>query len=39
MPLEERRLHMVARWEETSAVHGSGEQVGTKLQRIVHESN
>jgi group II intron reverse transcriptase/maturase len=38
MPLEERKLHMSARCEETSAVHGSGEPVATKLQRIAEKA-
>ena len=38
MLLEERKLHMVARCEETSAVHGSGEPVETKLQRIAEKA-
>jgi RNA-directed DNA polymerase len=38
MPLEERKLHMSARCEETSAVHGSGEPVETKLQRIAEKA-
>jgi RNA-directed DNA polymerase len=38
MLLEERRLHMVARREETSAVHGSGEPVATKLRRIAEKA-
>jgi group II intron reverse transcriptase/maturase len=38
MPLEERKLHMSARCEETLAVHGSGEPVGTKLQRIAEKA-
>jgi group II intron reverse transcriptase/maturase len=38
MPLEGRRLHMVARCEETSAVHGNGEPVATKLQRIAEKA-
>src|SRR5664279_355359 len=38
MPLEGRRLHMVARCEETSAVHRNGEPVATKLQRIAEKA-
>jgi RNA-directed DNA polymerase len=38
MLLEERRLHMVARSEETLAVHGSGEPVETKLRRIAEKA-
>jgi RNA-directed DNA polymerase len=38
MPLEERRLHMGARGEETSAVHSSGEPVETKLHRIAEKA-
>src|SRR3989339_1545995 len=38
MLLEGRRLHMVARCEETLAVHGSGEPVETKLQRIAEKA-
>jgi RNA-directed DNA polymerase len=38
MPLEERRLHVVARCEETSAVHRGGEPVVTKLQRIAEKA-
>jgi group II intron reverse transcriptase/maturase len=38
MPLEERRLHMVAWCEETLAVHGSGEPVATKLHRIAEKA-
>jgi len=38
MPLEGRRLHMVARCEETLAVHGSGEPVDTKLCRIAEKA-
>jgi RNA-directed DNA polymerase len=38
MLLEGRRLHMVARSEETSAVHGSGEPVETKLHRIAEKA-
>jgi RNA-directed DNA polymerase len=38
MPLEERRLHMGARSEETSAVHSSGEPVETKLHRIAEKA-
>ncbi len=38
MLLEERRLHMVARCEETSAVLGSGEPVRTKLHRIAEKA-
>jgi len=38
MLLEGRRLHMVARCEETSAVHGSGEPVETKLHRIAEKA-
>src|SRR3990172_3155315 len=38
MPLEERKLHMSARCEETLAVHGSGEPVATKLQRIAEKA-
>jgi RNA-directed DNA polymerase len=34
MPLEERRLHMSARSEETSTVLRSGEAMETKLRRI-----
>jgi len=39
MLLEERRLHMVARGEETSAVHRSGEPVETKLLRIAEKAH
>jgi group II intron reverse transcriptase/maturase len=38
MLLEERRLHMGARSEETSAVHSSGEPVVTKLHRIAEKA-
>jgi group II intron reverse transcriptase/maturase len=38
MLLEERRLHMVARSEETLAVHSSGEPVETKLHRIAEKA-
>ena len=38
MLLEERRLHMGARSEETSAVHRSGEPVETKLHRIAEKA-
>ena len=38
MLLEERRLHMVARSEETSAVHRSGELVETTLHRIAEKA-
>jgi group II intron reverse transcriptase/maturase len=38
MLLEERRLHMGARSEETSAVHSSGEPVATKLHRIAEKA-
>src|SRR5665647_2055429 len=38
MLLEERRLHMVARREATSAVLGSGEPVATKLRRIAEKA-
>jgi group II intron reverse transcriptase/maturase len=38
MPLEERKLHMSALCEETLAVHGSGEPVATKLQRIAEKA-
>jgi RNA-directed DNA polymerase len=38
MLLEGRRLHMVERGEETSAVHGSGEPVETKLHRITEKA-
>jgi group II intron reverse transcriptase/maturase len=38
MLLEERRLHMVAPREETSAVHRSGDPVGTKLRRIAEKA-
>ena len=38
MLLEERRLHMGARSEETSAVHRSGEPVATKLHRIAEKA-
>jgi len=38
MLLEERRLHMVARGEETSAVHRSEEPVATKLRRIAEKA-
>jgi RNA-directed DNA polymerase len=38
MLLEERRLHMVALREETSAVHRSGDPVGTKLRRIAEKA-
>jgi len=38
MLLEERRLHMEARGEETPSVHGSGEPVATKLRRIAEKA-
>ena len=38
MPLERRRLHVVARCEETSAAHRGGEPVATKLQRIAEKA-
>jgi group II intron reverse transcriptase/maturase len=38
MLLEERRLHMVALREETSAVRRSGDPVGTKLRRIAEKA-
>jgi group II intron reverse transcriptase/maturase len=38
MPLEERRLHVVARCEETSTTHRGGEPVATKLQRIAEKA-
>jgi group II intron reverse transcriptase/maturase len=38
MLLEGRRLHMVARSEETPAVHRSGEPVATKLRRIAEKA-
>ena len=38
MLLEERKLHMGARSEDTSAVHGSGEPVRTKLHRIAEKA-
>src|SRR3990170_6707922 len=38
MLLEGRRLHMVARCEGTSSVHGSGEPVETKLHRIAEKA-
>lgn len=38
MPLEGRKPHMVARCEETSSVHGSGEPVETKLHRIAEKA-
>jgi group II intron reverse transcriptase/maturase len=38
MLLEERRLHMGGRSEETSAVHSSGEPVATKLHRIAEKA-
>ena len=38
MLLEERKLHMSARSEETLAVHGSGEPVETKLHRIAEKA-
>src|ERR1035441_7176779 len=38
MPLEERRLHMVACCEETSGAHRSEEPVTTKLQRIAEKA-
>jgi RNA-directed DNA polymerase len=38
MLLEGRRLHMVGRCEEKSAVHGSGEPVETKLHRIAEKA-
>ena len=38
MLLEERRLHIGALREETSAVHRSGEPVGTKLRRIAEKA-
>jgi group II intron reverse transcriptase/maturase len=39
MPLEGRRLHMVARCEETSAVRRNEEPVATKLQRIAEKAH
>ena len=36
--LKDRRLHMGARGEETSAVHRSGEPVTTKLRRIAEKA-
>src|SRR3989338_1973711 len=38
MLLEGRRVHMVARGEETLAVPGSGEPVETKLHRIAEKA-
>lgn len=38
MPLERRRLHVVARCEETSVAHRGGEPVATKLQRIAEKA-
>jgi RNA-directed DNA polymerase len=38
MPLEERRLHVVARCEETSVAHRGDEPVATKLQRIAEKA-
>ena len=38
MPLEGRGPHMVARSEETPAVHRSGEPVATKLLRIAEKA-
>jgi len=38
MLLEERRLHIGALREETSAVHRSGESVETKLRRIAEKA-
>src|SRR6266567_3730571 len=38
MPPEERRPHMVAWCEETSAALGSGEPVATKLHRIADKA-
>ena len=38
MLLEERRLHMVARREETSAVHRGGEPMSTKLRCIAEKA-
>ena len=38
MLLEERRLHMVARGEDTPTVHRSGEKVETKLHRIAEKA-
>jgi group II intron reverse transcriptase/maturase len=38
MLLEERRLHMVARGEDTPTVHRGGEAVGTKLHRITEKA-
>jgi group II intron reverse transcriptase/maturase len=38
MPLERRRLHVVARCEETLAAHRGGEPVATKLQRIAEKA-
>ena len=38
MLLEERKLHMGARSEETSTVHRSGEPVATKLHRIAEKA-
>lgn len=38
MLLEERRLHMVARREETPTVHRNGELVETKLHRIAEKA-
>jgi len=39
MPLEGRKPHMVARCEETSAAHRSGEPVATKLHRIAEKAS
>jgi hypothetical protein len=38
MLLEERKLHMLARCEETSAALRSGEPVETKLHRIAEKA-
>ena len=38
MPLERRRLHVVARCEETSVAHRGREPVATKLQRIAEKA-
>src|SRR6266516_139267 len=38
MPLEERKPHMVARYNDTPPVHGGGEPVSTKLHRIAEKA-
>jgi hypothetical protein len=38
MPLEGRGPHMIARSEETPAVHGNGAPVATKLLRIAEKA-